>query len=132
MSNQLTAEQQRKIEENRRKALERRAQRLGQTGSINKHITVGFSITSAQIQSSKHVVAPGSATIAHRGDPASSLSAIKPFVPPFREESQTSNSQSQGLKQQQLSCSSNQNTPSALSTSAFPRQVRFVPIYLIT
>uniref|UniRef100_A0A8C3AK53 SWI/SNF-related matrix-associated actin-dependent regulator of chromatin subfamily A-like protein 1 n=1 Tax=Cyclopterus lumpus TaxID=8103 RepID=A0A8C3AK53_CYCLU len=31
MSNQLTVEQQRKIEENRRRALERRAQRLGQT-----------------------------------------------------------------------------------------------------
>uniref|UniRef100_A0A665WX77 SWI/SNF-related matrix-associated actin-dependent regulator of chromatin subfamily A-like protein 1 n=1 Tax=Echeneis naucrates TaxID=173247 RepID=A0A665WX77_ECHNA len=40
MSNQLTAEQQRKIEENRRKALERRAQRLGQTAagpSSSKH-----------------------------------------------------------------------------------------------
>uniref|UniRef100_A0A8C5HPY8 SWI/SNF-related matrix-associated actin-dependent regulator of chromatin subfamily A-like protein 1 n=1 Tax=Gouania willdenowi TaxID=441366 RepID=A0A8C5HPY8_GOUWI len=35
MSAQLTEEQQRKIEENRRKALERRAQRLGQTTMIN-------------------------------------------------------------------------------------------------
>uniref|UniRef100_I3JR71 SWI/SNF-related matrix-associated actin-dependent regulator of chromatin subfamily A-like protein 1 n=1 Tax=Oreochromis niloticus TaxID=8128 RepID=I3JR71_ORENI len=35
MSNQLTADQQRMIEENRRKALERRAQRLGQANSTN-------------------------------------------------------------------------------------------------
>uniref|UniRef100_A0A4W6FII3 SWI/SNF-related matrix-associated actin-dependent regulator of chromatin subfamily A-like protein 1 n=1 Tax=Lates calcarifer TaxID=8187 RepID=A0A4W6FII3_LATCA len=35
MSNQLTAEQQRKIEENRRKALEKRAQRLGQAVIID-------------------------------------------------------------------------------------------------
>uniref|UniRef100_A0A673CLY5 SWI/SNF-related matrix-associated actin-dependent regulator of chromatin subfamily A-like protein 1 n=1 Tax=Sphaeramia orbicularis TaxID=375764 RepID=A0A673CLY5_9TELE len=35
MSNQLTAEQQRMIEENRRKALERRAQRLGLANSTN-------------------------------------------------------------------------------------------------
>ncbi|XP_061926024.1 SWI/SNF-related matrix-associated actin-dependent regulator of chromatin subfamily A-like protein 1 [Entelurus aequoreus] len=37
MSLQLTAEQQRRIEENRRKALERRAQRVGQTIATNKH-----------------------------------------------------------------------------------------------
>nr|XP_057937596.1 SWI/SNF-related matrix-associated actin-dependent regulator of chromatin subfamily A-like protein 1 isoform X2 [Doryrhamphus excisus] len=37
MSLQLTAEQQRRIEENRRKALERRAQRVGQTIATNSH-----------------------------------------------------------------------------------------------
>uniref|UniRef100_A0A8C6Q7X5 SWI/SNF-related matrix-associated actin-dependent regulator of chromatin subfamily A-like protein 1 n=1 Tax=Nothobranchius furzeri TaxID=105023 RepID=A0A8C6Q7X5_NOTFU len=40
MSNQLTAEQKRKIEENRRKALKRRAQRLGQTVSSSKQPSV--------------------------------------------------------------------------------------------
>ncbi|XP_041857728.1 SWI/SNF-related matrix-associated actin-dependent regulator of chromatin subfamily A-like protein 1 [Melanotaenia boesemani] len=50
MSYQLTAEQQRKIEENRRKALERRAQRLGQTINSNKQPLTGFSSTSEQAQ----------------------------------------------------------------------------------
>ncbi|TNN03096.1 hypothetical protein fugu_000125 [Takifugu bimaculatus] len=45
MSNQLTAEQTRKIEENRRKALERRAQRLGQIASSNNQTSGSFSST---------------------------------------------------------------------------------------
>uniref|UniRef100_A0AAX7U147 SWI/SNF-related matrix-associated actin-dependent regulator of chromatin subfamily A-like protein 1 n=1 Tax=Astatotilapia calliptera TaxID=8154 RepID=A0AAX7U147_ASTCA len=48
MSNQLTAEQQRMIEENRRKALERRAQRLGQANSTNVKPSVGSKSTSVQ------------------------------------------------------------------------------------
>uniref|UniRef100_A0AAX7SU15 SWI/SNF-related matrix-associated actin-dependent regulator of chromatin subfamily A-like protein 1 n=1 Tax=Astatotilapia calliptera TaxID=8154 RepID=A0AAX7SU15_ASTCA len=50
MSNQLTAEQQRMIEENRRKALERRAQRLGQANSTNVKPSVGSKSTSVQTQ----------------------------------------------------------------------------------
>uniref|UniRef100_A0A3B4ZBX5 SWI/SNF-related matrix-associated actin-dependent regulator of chromatin subfamily A-like protein 1 n=1 Tax=Stegastes partitus TaxID=144197 RepID=A0A3B4ZBX5_9TELE len=53
MSNQLTAEQQRKIEENRRKALERRAQRLGQTIGTDKQSSAGSSSTSVQAQPPK-------------------------------------------------------------------------------
>uniref|UniRef100_A0A674NBG6 SWI/SNF-related matrix-associated actin-dependent regulator of chromatin subfamily A-like protein 1 n=1 Tax=Takifugu rubripes TaxID=31033 RepID=A0A674NBG6_TAKRU len=45
MSNQLTAEQKRKIEENRRKALERRAQRLGQIASSNNQTSGSFNST---------------------------------------------------------------------------------------
>uniref|UniRef100_A0A667YDG0 SWI/SNF-related matrix-associated actin-dependent regulator of chromatin subfamily A-like protein 1 n=1 Tax=Myripristis murdjan TaxID=586833 RepID=A0A667YDG0_9TELE len=41
MSQQLTVEQQRKIEENRQRALERRAQRLGQTVANSKGTTTG-------------------------------------------------------------------------------------------
>ncbi|TNN84460.1 SWI/SNF-related matrix-associated actin-dependent regulator of chromatin subfamily A-like protein 1 [Liparis tanakae] len=51
MSTQLTVEQQRKIEENRRRALERRAQRLGQSsGSSDTLTSVGFSGASGPIQ----------------------------------------------------------------------------------
>uniref|UniRef100_A0A8C3G946 SWI/SNF-related matrix-associated actin-dependent regulator of chromatin subfamily A-like protein 1 n=1 Tax=Cyclopterus lumpus TaxID=8103 RepID=A0A8C3G946_CYCLU len=56
MSNQLTVEQQRKIEENRRRALERRAQRLGQTTTTtsgNTQMSVGFSGASGPVHSSK-------------------------------------------------------------------------------
>uniref|UniRef100_A0AAQ5X9G4 SWI/SNF-related matrix-associated actin-dependent regulator of chromatin subfamily A-like protein 1 n=1 Tax=Amphiprion ocellaris TaxID=80972 RepID=A0AAQ5X9G4_AMPOC len=58
MSNQLTAAQQQKIEENRRKALERRAQRLGQTiiidplpqtsPHLNSHVLSGGGSTSVK------------------------------------------------------------------------------------
>ncbi|XP_068602328.1 SWI/SNF-related matrix-associated actin-dependent regulator of chromatin subfamily A-like protein 1 [Brachionichthys hirsutus] len=50
MSHQLTVEQQRKIEENRRKALERRAQRRGQNAGNNNQASAGSSSTSVQAQ----------------------------------------------------------------------------------
>uniref|UniRef100_A0A3P9IRJ4 SWI/SNF-related matrix-associated actin-dependent regulator of chromatin subfamily A-like protein 1 n=1 Tax=Oryzias latipes TaxID=8090 RepID=A0A3P9IRJ4_ORYLA len=53
MSNQLTAEQQRKIEENRRKALERRAERLGQTVSSTKQPPAGSSTGPGHAQAKK-------------------------------------------------------------------------------
>uniref|UniRef100_A0A671Z2A2 SWI/SNF-related matrix-associated actin-dependent regulator of chromatin subfamily A-like protein 1 n=1 Tax=Sparus aurata TaxID=8175 RepID=A0A671Z2A2_SPAAU len=80
MSNQLTAEQQRIIEENRRKALERRAQRLGQTTSSNKQISVGFSGTSVQVQPPKHSVNSEAATLAQHRGTHSSAAAPKPFT----------------------------------------------------
>lgn len=111
MSNQLTAEQQRKIEENRRKALERRAQRLGQT-------SVGFSSTSVQVQPCKRTAAsePAPRTL-------SSASAPNRFVPPFKKDF---NNYNQGPKHQHLSGTSNQLNQSTLYSSASSRQVRFV------
>lgn len=116
MSHQLTAEQQRKIEENRRKALERRAQRLAQTISTNNQ-------SSVQIQPPKQSIEPDRATIAHHGDMCISSSAPKRFAPP-RKDAQTSNIHSQGLKHQQFSC--NQIGQSTHCNSASSRQVRLV------
>lgn len=88
MSNQLTAEQQRKIEENRRKALERRAQRLGETISSSKQTSVGFNITSLQAQPPKQSVNSDPATFSHHKETPNSASAAKRSVPPFQQESQ--------------------------------------------
>ncbi|MEQ2278928.1 SWI/SNF- matrix-associated actin-dependent regulator of chromatin subfamily A-like protein 1 [Ameca splendens] len=77
MSNQLTAEQQRKIEENRRKALERRAQRLGQQPPA------GCNGASAQADLSKQ-------SENHRNPP---FSAPPRFVPPFKKDSPMSSNQ---------------------------------------
>uniref|UniRef100_A0A8D0ALU0 SWI/SNF-related matrix-associated actin-dependent regulator of chromatin subfamily A-like protein 1 n=1 Tax=Sander lucioperca TaxID=283035 RepID=A0A8D0ALU0_SANLU len=120
MSNQLTAEQQRKIEENRRRALERRAQRLGQTIRSDTQTSSGLSSTSVQVtlQPSKQSVASDPATLAQH-----TASAPKRFVPPFKKDSPSFNNYNQGPKQQQqLSATSNQiNQISSDST----RQVRF-------
>uniref|UniRef100_A0A8P4G4K2 SWI/SNF-related matrix-associated actin-dependent regulator of chromatin subfamily A-like protein 1 n=1 Tax=Dicentrarchus labrax TaxID=13489 RepID=A0A8P4G4K2_DICLA len=80
MSNQLTAEQQRKIEENRRRALERRAQRLGQSTSSSKQTPGGFSSTSVQVQPSKQSFTADPATLGHHRETPSSASAPKLFV----------------------------------------------------
>lgn len=79
MSNQLTAEQQRRIEENRQKALERRAQRLGQTLSGSKQASVGFISTSLPVQPPKQSV---------NLEKANSASAPTRFVQPSKQESQ--------------------------------------------
>uniref|UniRef100_A0A8C4HPM3 SWI/SNF-related matrix-associated actin-dependent regulator of chromatin subfamily A-like protein 1 n=1 Tax=Dicentrarchus labrax TaxID=13489 RepID=A0A8C4HPM3_DICLA len=89
MSNQLTAEQQRKIEENRRRALERRAQRLGQSTSSSKQTPGGFSSTSVQVQPSKQSFTADPATLGHHRETPSSASAPKLFVPPFKKDSQS-------------------------------------------
>uniref|UniRef100_A0A8D0DET9 SWI/SNF-related matrix-associated actin-dependent regulator of chromatin subfamily A-like protein 1 n=1 Tax=Sander lucioperca TaxID=283035 RepID=A0A8D0DET9_SANLU len=98
MSNQLTAEQQRKIEENRRRALERRAQRLGQTIRSDTQTSSGLSSTSVQVtlQPSKQSVASDPATLAQH-----TASAPKRFVPPFKKDSPSFNNYNQGPKQQQ-------------------------------
>ncbi|XP_040913940.1 SWI/SNF-related matrix-associated actin-dependent regulator of chromatin subfamily A-like protein 1 [Toxotes jaculatrix] len=126
MSNQLTAEQQRKIEENRRKALERRAQRLGQTVCTNKQTSAGFSSTSLQIQPPKQSVAPDPANIAQHRDTSSSVSEPKRFVAPINQESQSFSYQKQGPKHQQLSGSGNQINQSTLCNSASSRQVQII------
>ncbi|XP_007577659.1 SWI/SNF-related matrix-associated actin-dependent regulator of chromatin subfamily A-like protein 1 isoform X2 [Poecilia formosa] len=92
MSNQLTAEQQRKIEENRRKALERRAQRLGQQTSA------GFNGASVQTDFPKQ-------SENHRNPP---LSVPPRFVPPFKQDSQITSNQIHRPNQQLLPGTSNQ------------------------
>uniref|UniRef100_A0A671Z2A3 SWI/SNF-related matrix-associated actin-dependent regulator of chromatin subfamily A-like protein 1 n=1 Tax=Sparus aurata TaxID=8175 RepID=A0A671Z2A3_SPAAU len=128
MSNQLTAEQQRIIEENRRKALERRAQRLGQTTSSNKQISVGFSGTSVQVQPPKHSVNSEAATLAQHRGTHSSAAAPKPFVPTFKKGSQSFLNQNQDPKNQQLSSTGNQINQSTLCNSASSRQVRSIQV----
>ncbi|KAK7939531.1 hypothetical protein WMY93_002857 [Mugilogobius chulae] len=62
MSNQLTAEQQRMIEENRRKALERRAQRLAQVAPTNSPATTSGSLmhkpNASPVSDTEHTVQP--------------------------------------------------------------------------
>uniref|UniRef100_A0A8C4NSY5 SWI/SNF-related matrix-associated actin-dependent regulator of chromatin subfamily A-like protein 1 n=1 Tax=Dicentrarchus labrax TaxID=13489 RepID=A0A8C4NSY5_DICLA len=114
MSNQLTAEQQRKIEENRRRALERRAQRLGQSTSSSKQTPGGFSSTSVQVQPSKQSFTADPATLGHHRETPSSASAPKLFVPPFKKDSQSFYNLKQGPKHQQLSGIGNQINQSTL------------------
>lgn len=126
MSNQLTAEQQRKIEENRRKALERRAQRLGQTINNNKQTPVLFSSTSVQVQPSKHSFASDPATVTRHRETLSSAPAPKRFVPPFRKDSQSLNNYNQDPKHQQLPGTSNQINQNTLYNSAPKRQIQLI------
>ncbi|GLD52027.1 SWI/SNF-related matrix-associated actin-dependent regulator of chromatin subfamily A-like protein 1 [Lates japonicus] len=123
MSNQLTAEQQRKIEENRRKALEKRAQRLRQAVSTNKQTSAGLSSTSVQIQPPKQSVAPYLAALPSHRDASSSVSAPKLLVPPPRKETQSFSSQNQGPKHQQSSGGGNQINQSTLCNS---RQIQVI------
>lgn len=113
MSYQLTAEQQRKIEENRRKALERRAQRLGQTATTNKQNSPGYNSTSVNVFP-KESAPTGPVTInIHR-----QTNAPK-FVPPFKKDLQSFNNENP-----KLSGNGKQITPSTLHNSTSSRQVR--------
>lgn len=107
MSNQLTAEQQRMIEENRLKALERRAQRLGQAASTNKPTFV------QGVQSHK----PNAATF--RVESPVPLSESNRFVPPFKKD-QSSHTKVPGpaLSAAQSSCD--------LSTAPPPRKIQVI------
>lgn len=77
MSNHLTAEQQRKIEENRRKALERRAQRLA---SSTTQIVGSLNSTSEPLKSNLNQCTITTQT-------SNSASASKLFRPPFKQNS---------------------------------------------
>lgn len=126
MSNQLTAEQQRKIEENRRKALERRAQRLGQTLSGNKQTSTGFNSTTVQVQPLKQSTNSGPATVAHYAEtPGTAFAPIR-SVPTFKTDSQSIYDQNQDPKHRHLSGTGNQINQSSLSNSASSAQVRIV------
>ncbi|XP_013763753.1 SWI/SNF-related matrix-associated actin-dependent regulator of chromatin subfamily A-like protein 1 [Pundamilia nyererei] len=111
MSNQLTAEQQRMIEENRRKALERRAQRLGQANSTNVKPSVGSKSTSVQTQLPKQSPDPV-ASVQHR---ETSVSGPKCFPPPLKREPQSQS-------QQQLPGTSSHFNQSTVCNSASSNQ----------
>lgn len=78
MSNQLTAEQQRMIEENRRKALERRAQRLARANPGDGQ---------AQLLSPKGASELANSKVANvqRATPAVATAAAKQFVAPVKQ-----------------------------------------------
>uniref|UniRef100_A0A3P8TFZ4 SWI/SNF-related matrix-associated actin-dependent regulator of chromatin subfamily A-like protein 1 n=1 Tax=Amphiprion percula TaxID=161767 RepID=A0A3P8TFZ4_AMPPE len=121
MSNQLTAAQQQKIEENRRKALERRAQRLGQTISTNKQSSAGSSSTSVQAQPTIQSV---STDPAHQRQTAAS--APKRFVPPFKNDSQSFSDHNRHPNHQPLSSGGNKNSQSALFNSTSSRKMQAI------
>uniref|UniRef100_UPI003AB0F028 SWI/SNF-related matrix-associated actin-dependent regulator of chromatin subfamily A-like protein 1 n=1 Tax=Centroberyx gerrardi TaxID=166262 RepID=UPI003AB0F028 len=124
MSNQLTVEQQRKIEENRQRALERRAQRLGQTVSTNQKTSSGYNCTSVN---SQQKVAPDPATLPHhRGTTPSSASRPAQFVPPFKNPLQNHINQNQDTKPQQLSGFGKQIGQSIPHNSAPSRQIQVI------
>lgn len=100
MSHQLTAEQQRKIEENRQKALERRAQRLGQTVSSDNQTPVGFT-SSLQLQPPKRSFNSEPAPVSHH-----TISAPKRFVPSFNQDPQRLNTTGNQINQSTDSVSS--------------------------
>nr|XP_046260355.1 SWI/SNF-related matrix-associated actin-dependent regulator of chromatin subfamily A-like protein 1 [Scatophagus argus] len=126
MSTQLTAEQQRKIEENRRRALERRAQRLGQTISNNKQTPVVFSSSSVQVQAPKQGINSDPATFTHHRETPCSASAPKRVVLPFKQDLQTFSNQNQGPKPQQSSGIGSQINQSNLINTASSRKTQLI------
>lgn len=111
MSSQLTAEQQRKIEENRRKALERRAQRLGQTSGASKQPSVGFSGATVQAQSPKQGV-----SLVPAAHTTSNFSSKRCGPPTFKNEFQSFSNQT--LKPQHPPGAGNQINQNALKNSS--------------
>ncbi|XP_056145296.1 SWI/SNF-related matrix-associated actin-dependent regulator of chromatin subfamily A-like protein 1 [Lampris incognitus] len=81
MSDQLTVEQKRQIEDNRQKALERRAQRLGQQTTTNQQTSAGYNRHFSRQQN----VPVTPSVPGHQAGPAStSASRPGPFLPPFK------------------------------------------------
>uniref|UniRef100_A0A667YPH7 SWI/SNF-related matrix-associated actin-dependent regulator of chromatin subfamily A-like protein 1 n=1 Tax=Myripristis murdjan TaxID=586833 RepID=A0A667YPH7_9TELE len=95
MSQQLTVEQQRKIEENRQRALERRAQRLGQTVANSKQNPAGNHCQSKNSNQNE----PAGLTH-HRGTTTGSAGPPGRFVPPFKKVLENHASQNQDTKPQ--------------------------------
>ncbi|XP_020506799.2 SWI/SNF-related matrix-associated actin-dependent regulator of chromatin subfamily A-like protein 1 [Labrus bergylta] len=147
MSNPLSAEQWRKIEENRQRALERRAQRLGQNISSNKQASALSSSSSVQTHPPKRGIASDPAALTHlRETPSfapepkrfvpplkthhretpSVVSEPKRFVPPLKKDSQSLYNPNHGQNHQQLSGTGNQINQSALCNSATSRQVKVI------
>ncbi|XP_034430131.1 SWI/SNF-related matrix-associated actin-dependent regulator of chromatin subfamily A-like protein 1 [Hippoglossus hippoglossus] len=117
MSHQLTAEQQRKIEENRLRALERRAERMGQAPSINNQTLAGPSRASVHRQAPVH----------HRDSPSSSVSAPKLYVPLSKHQPQGFNNQKQaGPTHHQSSANGKQISQSRPCNSSPLRQIQVI------
>ncbi|CAI5656276.1 unnamed protein product [Oreochromis niloticus] len=101
------------IEENRRKALERRAQRLGQANSTNVKPSVDSKSTSVQTQLPKQSPDPV-ASVQHR---ETSVSGPKCFPPPLKREPQSQS-------QQQLPGTSSHFNQSTVCNSASSNQTQ--------
>nr|XP_019945745.1 PREDICTED: SWI/SNF-related matrix-associated actin-dependent regulator of chromatin subfamily A-like protein 1 [Paralichthys olivaceus] len=126
MSHQLTAEQQRKIEENRRRALERRAQRLGQAASINNQPSFGPGSISVHKQAPAQSLASDPAALVHHRDSScSSVSAPKLYVPPSKHKPQGFNNQKQGPTHHQ-SVNGNQINQSRQLNATTKRQIQVI------
>ncbi|KAM9344111.1 SWI/SNF-related matrix-associated actin-dependent regulator of chromatin subfamily A-like protein 1 [Pholidichthys leucotaenia] len=121
MSNQLTVEQQRRIEENRRKALERRAQRLGHTVTGQTSSTGPYN-TPVQTRHLTDGASLGSVPFSNQRETSAAASAPKRFVPPFKKEPQ---SQNQPPSNHHLSNVGNQVKQGALSHSTATEQIQF-------
>ncbi|XP_053295798.1 SWI/SNF-related matrix-associated actin-dependent regulator of chromatin subfamily A-like protein 1 [Pleuronectes platessa] len=121
MSHQLTAEQQRKIEENRLRALERRAERMGQAPSINNQPSAGPSRASVQRRAP---AAPDN----HRDSSSSAVSAPKLYVPLSKPQPALGfNNQKQAWPtHNQSSANGNQINQSRPSTSSPLRQIQVI------
>ncbi|XP_034549236.1 SWI/SNF-related matrix-associated actin-dependent regulator of chromatin subfamily A-like protein 1 [Notolabrus celidotus] len=128
MSHQLTVDQLKKIEENRQRALERRAQRLGQTTSSSKQCSGVFSSASVKAQPPKHSSALETAapTQTQNRETQSSASGPKRFVPPFKKDSQGLHNTNQGPNHQQSPGTGNQINQSAVCASAYTRQAQLI------
>ncbi|KAM9802484.1 SWI/SNF-related matrix-associated actin-dependent regulator of chromatin subfamily A-like protein 1 [Syngnathus typhle] len=88
MSTSLTAEQQRRIEENRRKALERRAQRLGQnaTGPPDRSTTTAPNPFAPPLKREAHFVAKHKDTTVDNGISSSTLTSSRDAPPPTKRQ----------------------------------------------
>lgn len=111
MSSQLTAEQQRKIEENRRKALERRAQRLGQTTGTSKQPSAGFNGTTVHAQPPKQGV-----SLAPAAHITSNFASKRCGPPAFKKDFQSFSNQT--LQPQQPQGAGSQINQNALKNSS--------------
>ncbi|XP_035460497.2 SWI/SNF-related matrix-associated actin-dependent regulator of chromatin subfamily A-like protein 1 isoform X2 [Scophthalmus maximus] len=129
MSHQLTAEQQRTIEENRRRALERRAQRLGQPVGFNDVTSAGPGGAPVQRQPPPaHRVSPDPAALVHHRDTSTcSVSAPKRYVPPPKHQSQGfSNQKQEPAARQQSAGGGNHINQGGPCTSASSRQIQVI------
>ena len=121
---QLTAEQQRKIEENRLRALERRAERMGQTPIINNQTSAGPSGTSVQRQPPGRSLASRPAALVQHRD-----SAPKLYVPLSKHQPQGFNNQKPAWPtHHQSSANGKQINQSRLCNTSPLRQVRWVSV----
>lgn len=119
MSNQLTAEQQRKIEENRRKALERRALRLAQTNPGDGQA----SLLSSKGASER--VHPSNSISHQRATPNAAAAAPKQFVAPVKQhESRLHDTTGNNISHHTNSA------PNEVSFSAFVREAKWIWCFL--
>ncbi|XP_077437099.1 SWI/SNF-related matrix-associated actin-dependent regulator of chromatin subfamily A-like protein 1 [Vanacampus margaritifer] len=127
MSTTLTAEQQRMIEENRRKALERRAQRLGQNapGPPNPSASSAPKLFVSPFRKEAHIIGNCKDTAFGNGFSSSTLTSARDAPPPAKRQHVNQPAMSTGssissAKPAQLSCK--QPSPSSAALGSFYKQ----------